>query len=68
MISSSEVEPESLPTPSQLEIVSPSESIAPARQIIRKVADEIVNLSIKIGGRELLDKYIEDYEVYNGKG
>ena len=55
-------------TSSQPDVLCPSENQEPARRVVRKIADEYLNLSIKIGSREQLDKYVEDYEIFNGKG
>lgn len=57
-----------MPLPPQPEIFPQAENQAPARKVVRKIADEFLNLSIKIGGKEQLDKYVEDYETFNGKG
>lgn len=57
-----------MPLPPKPETFPQAENQAPARKVVRKIADEFLNLSIKIGGKEQLDKYVEDYETFNGKG
>ena len=67
-----ENEEEAPPLPMQIhsqpEVLCSPENDYSAKKIVRKVADEFLNLSIKIGSREQLDKYVEDYETFNGKG
>ena len=68
MMLNSEEEVLERPIHSQPEILCPSVNDAPVRKAVRKVADEYLNLSQKIGSKEQLDKYVEDYEIFNGKG
>lgn len=68
MLNSEEEEVLQRPTHSQPEILCPSVNDVPVRKAARKVADEYLNLSQKIGSKEQLDKYVEDYEIFNGKG